>query len=393
MAQSRARAIFHAIMTIHLPVPIATARPTGLGEVAAAAVASVPAPDRHGSFPVEAIASLRAAGLLAAPLPEALGGAGLCEPGGAGRLRDVLRGIGRGNLAAGRVYEGHVNALALVLRYGGDAVRARFSADARAGHLFGVWNTEPNPGGLAIDADAPVLTGAKSYASGAGHVTRPLVTARLPDGRCQMLVVPLDPEDRADLSGWRAHGMRASATGTVDFSGIRVGPHERIGTPDDYFRQPFFAAGAWRFLAVQCGGIEAVLGAHRDHLAATGRGGDPHQRARLGQAAAAAEAARLFVERAAHLATAEPVDAARAVAYVNLARGAVERAGLDAIGLAQRSVGLAGFLEAHPLERLARDLATYLRQPGPDAALTAAAGYVLEAGLPIHALWRDPGTA
>ncbi|TXM73073.1 acyl-CoA dehydrogenase [Methylobacterium sp. WL12] len=378
-------------MTIPFPIAQVNARPVGLAELAASAVARAPAPDRHDSFPVEAMAALRGAGLLAAPLPEALGGAGLCTPAGTERLRDVLRGIGRGNLAVGRIYEGHVNALALVLRYGSDPVRARLAADARAGHLFGVWNTEPaEPGGLAIGPEAdPVLTGAKSYASGAGYVTRPLVTARLPDGRRQMLVVPLDPESRADLSGWRAHGMRASATGTVDFTGLQVDPLDRVGAPDDYYRQPFFAAGAWRFLAVQCGGIEAVLEAHRGHLAATGRGADPHQRARLGQAATAAETARLFVERAGHMATAEPVSGDRAVAYVALARGAVERAGLDAIELAQRSVGLSGFLEAHPLERLARDLATYLRQPAPDGALAGAATYVAESEAPVHALWHD----
>ncbi|TXM88265.1 acyl-CoA dehydrogenase family protein, partial [Methylobacterium sp. WL116] len=118
--------------------------------------------------------------------------------------------------------------------------------------------------------------------------------------------------------------------------------------------------------------------------------GDPHQRARLGQAATAAETARLFVEHAARLATTEPVEGDRAVAYVALARGAVERAGLDAIELAQRSVGLSGFLEAHPLERLVRDLATYLRQPAPDGALVSAAAYVAGADAPVHALWHDP---
>ncbi|WP_375465144.1 acyl-CoA dehydrogenase family protein [uncultured Methylobacterium sp.] len=381
-------------MTIHIERATLAQRLAHVVEAATSAVAHAPAPDRQGSFPSEAIAGLRAAGLLAAPLPEALGGAGLCEPGRAATLRDVLRGIGRANLAVGRVYEGHVNALALILRYGSDTVRARFSADAHAGHLFGVWNTEPEPGGLALGADAegPLLTGAKSYASGAGHVTRPLVTARLPDGKRQMLVVPLDPDARTDLSGWRIQGMRATATGTVDFSGIRIGPGERIGAADDYGRQPFFSGGAWRFLAVQCGGIEAVLGAHRDHLLATGRGGDPHQRARLGRAATAAETARLFVERAARFATAESVDPESVIAYVNLARGAVERAGLDVIELAQRSVGLAGFLEDHPLERPVRDLATYLRQPGPDAALAGAGAHVLDADVPIHALWPDPET-
>ena len=79
---------------------------------------------------------------------------------------------------------------------------------------------------------------------------------------------------------------------------------------------------------------------------------------------------------------------ARAIA-ADGAIGAVERAGLDAIELAQRSVGLSGFLEAHPLERLARDLATYLRQPAPDGALAGAATYVAESEAPVHALWHD----
>lgn len=323
------------------------------------------AEDAHGGFPVRAIARLRRTGLLAAPLPEALGGRGLCDPARVDDLRALLTQTGRDDLAVGRLYEGHVNALALVLRYADPAVVGRLARDAAQGHLFGVWNTEPAEGGLLRDK-AGRLHGAKSYASGAGFVTRPLVTARLADGRRLMLVMRLEPGERADLSAWRAHGMRASATGTVDFSGLGPRDGEVIGAPDDYGRQPFFFAGAWRFLAVQLGGIEAVVETHRAHLAATGRAEDPHQQARFGQAMVAAETSRLLV-----------------------ARAAVEQAGLDVIALAQRSVGLAGFLESHPLERLMRDLATYLRQPAPDFALTGMAAHALAADEPFHALWPE----
>jgi hypothetical protein len=40
------------------------------------------------------------------------------------------------------------------------------------------------------------------------------------------------------------------------------------------------------------------------------------------------------------------------------------------------------------MERISRDLATYLRQPGPDRALTGAASYVLEQQAPAADLWR-----
>src|SRR5205085_2300453 len=77
------------------------------------------------------------------------------------------------------------------------------------------------------------LEGRKTFASGAGHVIRALVTARTEPGAPPlMLVVPLDPGTRHDLSAWRAQGMRASATGTVDFSGLAIGPDAILGGPD-----------------------------------------------------------------------------------------------------------------------------------------------------------------
>lgn len=354
--------------------------------------------DRDGGFPKAALSELARSGLLAAPAPPdasrgGSAGSALGEEPGACRLLEVLRLIGHGDLALGRLYEGHVNALGLVARYGTDAQRRRAAADAQADHLFGVWNTDPAGGGLRLraDGDGIALEGAKILASGAGFVSRALVTARRGEGDPPLMVlVPLAPGERADLSGWRAQGMRASATGVVDLSGLVLPADALVGGPDDYHREPFFSAGAWRFLAVQLGGIEAVFDAWRAHLVRTDRGGDPHQLARLGEGAIAVEGARLWVARAARVASEADLPAARAVAFVNLARLAVERAGLDAMRLAQRSVGLQAFLGHHPLERLVRDLGTYLRQPAPDRALTAAAAEILAAADAVGDLWTAP---
>jgi len=136
--------------------------------------------------------------------------------------------------------------------------------------------------------------------------------------------------------------------------------------------------------------MERLLDLLRGHLRRTGRGGDPHQAARLGQAAIAVETGRLWVESAA--AIAEPPSGEREpgqiVAYVNLARLAVERAGLDLMELIQRSVGLQAFMRPNPIERISRDLATYLRQPGPDRALTAAAEWTLRQEASSMDLWE-----
>jgi len=346
--------------------------------------------DRDDGFPAEDVADLARLGLLAAPVPSWAGGADLGEESGASKLATVLRLVGYGSLALGRLYEGHVNALQFIARYGDAGQQERLFADARAGHLFGVWNTELPESGLVLQngVDGMCLRGVKTFASGVGFVTRALVTSRAAAGTgTQMLVVPLKPGTRSDLSAWRAHGMRASATGTLDFGGIAVAAGDVLGGPDDYFRQPDFSGGAWRFAAVQVGGIEAMFDAWRGHLAATGRGGDPHQLARLGEGAIAVEGARLWVNHAAETVSEGILPSERVVALVNLARLAVERAGLDVLQLAQRSVGLQGFLRPHPLERLSRDLATYLRQPGPDRALTTAAEEILRAGGMAGDLW------
>ena len=88
----------------------------------------------------------------------------------------------------------------------------------------------------------------------------------------------------------------------------------------------------------------------------------------------AQETARLWMQQAAHRAEADDADA-HAIAYVNFARLAVERACLETITLVQRSLGVAAFLRPNPVERLCRDLGTYLRQPAADMVLTEAAAY------------------
>ncbi|MDN3563218.1 acyl-CoA dehydrogenase family protein [Paeniroseomonas aquatica] len=360
-----------------------------LRRILPAIAARAPALDVDGAFPAEDVAALGEAGLLAAPLPPEHGGAGLGTDPAA--LAEALRLVGRASLPLGRLYEGHVNALRLVLRHGDAAQAAAAAADARDGAFFGVWNTDV-PGeilGLEPRAGGIRLQGRKILCSGAGRVDRALVTARARPGDLpQMVLVPLPPGERADLARWTAQGMRASATGAVDFTGLDLPATALIGPAGAYEAQPDFSAGAWRFAAVQAGGIEALAEALRDHLRRTERGGDPYQAARLGEVATAAAGARLWVEAAAVRAEAGAEDS---VAFVNLARLAVERAALEALTLVQRSIGLTAFLRPHPAERLSRDLATYLRQPGPDRALASAAAHVLAAPGAFGDLWAATG--
>ena len=355
--------------------------------------------DREGAFPTEAIAWLRAAGLLAAPLDAAHGGQGLGDPARLSDLLRTLRHIGRGDLSVGRLYEGHVDALGLVRRLGTPAQIGSAAGDAVAGHLFGIWNTQGAPGvrlarhGTGTDARL-ALTGRKIFASGAGHVTRALVTAQDDAGRWQLLMVPTDATSATvDVAAWRPLGLRSTASGEVDFSGIALPPDSTVGAGDDYLREPWFSAGAIRFVAVQVGGAEAVLDATRRLLRDFGRADDPYQRQRLGEMATLVEGAAHWLDAAArrhagHARLAVPAagDAAL-VAYVHMARGAVETACLRVMQLAERCVGPRGLLAPQPLERLHRDLTIYLRQPAPDAAEATVGRHALVSERPAHGLW------
>ncbi len=362
-------------------MPVLSFRDRSIGEPFAAlarrAFDRAAALDATGD-PSDDVADIKASGVLGLPIEAAA--VSMAQ-------LDRLRAMGRSSLPLGRLYEGHVNALQLVAAFGTPAQQRRACGDAAANKLFGVWNTDAaDPVRLVTKGNESRLTGAKFFASGAGFVERPLITARREDGGVQMIVLPLDDggTDRTDPSGWTPLGMRASASGRIDLTDLVVAPRDLLGGPGDYHRQPWFSGGAIRFLAVQLGGAEALGDLFRTHLKTHGRGGDPYQKARLGHIAVALETARLWLAGAAALAA----DRDR-VAYTNLARTAIERACLDVMELATRGIGVQALLRPHPFERVLRDLTTYLRQPAPDAALAQAGDYVLSTREPIDRLWSS----
>ena len=356
--------------------------------------------DRHGAYPYAEMQALREAGLLLAPVPTVYGGGGLGWTAGTQHaLLTVLRSVGEGSLPAGRLYEGHVNALLLIAHYGTQQQKRRAAEDAASGHLFGVWNTEAGDGVAfeLLTGGGLRLRGAKTFCSGAlpawgkndaevqgdggigqlegqpfdySGVTRPLVNGALPGGAWQMTLIPMErAQPPVDPSWWQAEGMRASASARVDFTGVEVGPAGVVGAPGEYMREPQFNGGAIRFAAVHLGGADALLAATVAHLDRLGRLGSDAQRLRLGAMTTAVETGALWLLGAARLAEDPEVPPDDLVAYVRLARCAVELACLEVMEGADRATGAAGIGRPGVLERVGRDLRLYLRQPNPDGAL------------------------
>lgn len=375
-------------------------RATEIAEYCAANAAAI---DRIEAFPVREFELIAQAGLLAAPLQPKLGGLGLgIDASVTYELLMLLKQMGRGNLAVGRVYEGHVNALQLIQTFGTQEQIETYVCDAHARQkIFGVWNAEATDGVKIIPVGERRyrLEGSKTFASGAGYVERPFVNGALPDGGWQMCVVPMDEVATiSDSSWWQPSGMRASASYKVDFSGVELDAKALIGQPGDYFRQPWLTAGVIRFAAVQLGGAEALFDSTRQYLQDLGRTNDPHQEARVGKMAIAIHSGNLWLRGAADLVAAyaprfggypsTPNDGAdKLVAYANMVRTAIEQICMDVIQLCERCVGTRGLLPPNPMERIIRDLTLYLRQPVFDAALGTVGQYALSQSAPASSLW------
>ena len=290
----------------------------------------------------------------------------------------LLRRIGRASLAVGRIVEGHANAVMLIHLYGTSAQRMQVNAATGTGAIFGVWGAEgKDPVTVtAQNGNAMTLSGAKHFCSGLGLVSWAVVPVTLPGGPQLFLVDVRDP-DRADLSAWDVSGMRATASGRYDLTGLTA---QMLGQPGDFQREPHFEGGIWRYCALHCGGLEALAEEARHHIITRQQAADPHQRARLAQLAICALTARHWVESCCRpLATEDAPDLC--VTRALLAREAVEQACLSGIALAERILGTQAFATQNAADRIRRDLAFFLRQANLDGKLAKAGDTLLARGI------------
>ena len=340
--------------------------------------------DHDGSFPEQEFEWIREAALLSVVLP----GATLSFTNqSTSALLNLLKNIGRASLPVGRVYEGHVNALYLIHLFGNSAQKDYWFAQAASKKLFGVWNTQDGQGIKIHDLGNGryQLEGAKTFCSGAHWLNFPLITGELisTDKKgWQMCIIPNEKAQqiKADSSFWKPLGMKASASFRMDFTGIELTEEDLFGAPDAYYQQPYFSGGAIRFAAVQLGGAEAILAETQQFLRNMKRIDDAFQQARVAEMAYLIESGNLWLNQAGNNTDQwlnEPEGTERILAYANMTRTVIEDICLRVMHLAERSVGSRGLMRPQAMERIHRDLTTYLRQPAPDATLTAIGSYVL----------------
>ena len=292
------------------------------------------------------------------------------------RLLDALQRVGGANLSAGRLFEGHVNAVKLLMLHGGP------TAPVAQGALYGIWGADgPDPARI----EGSVIRGQKLFASGADVLDHMIVTVRS-DAGLHLLMFARDQLDGRLFPGeWDMSGMKATASGRCDLDGLAVAEAVTLGAPDAYLTEPHFHGGVWRYAAVQLGAMRRLTVLTADQLRARGQQDAPLQAMRLHRMITACETARLWLAQAACRIERPGATAADAQAAI-LARLRTTDEAVALLANMDQALGAASFATAHPADRIRRDLGLYLRQAGPDALALSSVDRIL-ADPDLHRRW------
>ena len=317
--------------------------------------------DADDSFVAENFARLRAEGLLAAGVPDALGGGGADVR----SLANMLRLLGQGCGSTALAFAMHSHQVAIPAWRWAHQPAARAAVEPllkRVADSGAVLVTSGGSDWIGSSGRADKVEGGyriharKAFASGSPVGTL-LMTSAVCGDRIVHFAVPLDAPEVQVLDTWRALGMRGTGSGDIEIAGLFV-PDDKIALTR--------AAGEWHPLwhiiattafpliySVYVGIAEAardIAVAAMARRAAAGR-----NRRLLGEMDSA-----LWSARVAHDAMISVVErnapSAITVNDVMFGRRAVEAAAIRTVELAMEAAGGAGFYRASALERRFRDI-------------------------------------
>ncbi len=204
---------------------------------------------------------------------ESLARAGVAQLAGAresvtfAREVELVRAVAGADASTARILDGHFNGAERLALLAPGELRERELEAIREGELLlGVWGADPGPGEGAPAAIASgqgegtlVLSGAKTFCSGAGGVQRALVVVRDEQGARRLVYVDVTSAISIDRDWYRASGLRASESHRVEFHETPV--LAILGEPSETIREPWFARDAVRTSATWAGIADRIVAA------------------------------------------------------------------------------------------------------------------------------------
>ncbi|KAA1251111.1 acyl-CoA dehydrogenase [Mycobacterium simiae] len=265
-----------------------------------------------------------------------------------------LAQLAQEDIAAARIAEGHVDAIAIINELGGKP--------PQPGQLWSVWAAESPDAVLNarhIAGDEFVLNGTKVWCSGAGFCTHALVTARVGADQQRLFAITVtDPAVKPLPSTWWNPGMAGSDTRSVRFTNVHG---VAMGEPDNYLSRPGFWHGAIGVAACWLGGARRV--ADPLYRCSASQSADAYSLAHLGAVDAALAAGEAILARAAEQVDSDPFDrAGTAQLLARRVRAIVEHAVDEAITRTGRALGPGPLCEDGRHAQRVADLTIYIRQ-------------------------------
>ncbi len=267
------------------------------------------------------------------------------------------------DIAAARIAEAHLDAVAILHELGGKPPDSR--------QLWGVWAAE-SPEAVVTATDvgggAFTLSGTKVWCSGAGFCTHALVTARVEEGTRGLFAVALvDQAVKALPSTWWNAGMAGSDTRPVQFTNAQA---VAVGDPGDYLNRPGFWHGAISVAACWLGGARRV--AEPLYRCARDESADAYSLAHLGAVDAAIAAGEAMLTTVAAQVDSDPFDRAdTAQLLARRTRAIVEHAADEAITRTGRALGPGPLCQDGRHAQRVADLSIYIRQSHAERDLAA----------------------
>ena len=335
---------------------------TTVATLAPAFAARAAALDEGDEFIAENYAELKASGLLAAGVPQELGGQGL----GLAELAEMLRTLARACPSTALAFAMHTHQVAINtwrLRNQKAPVAPLLEKVAREGLIIvvtgaGDWldssgEAVPVKDGFRVNARKPFASG-----SFAGSVAATSAVVR--DGRSPAevihFIIPMSTKGLSILPTWKTMGMRSTASNDLVLEDVFV-PEAAVG-----IRRP---QGKWHVLyhlvcmlaqplvyAAYLGVAESAR--ERALELVRKRRPDEHLLQAVGELENRLESARIaHADWVAFSSGAQPGPAATSKAMIN--RTLVARGVLGTVDAAMEVAGGAGFFRANGLERLFRD--------------------------------------
>jgi len=338
-----------------------------LDQALAAIAADAAELDESPRFPREAIFHLADAGALAATI------GAIREERSVRAEWQLLRCVAAADSSVGRILDGHLNAVERLEVAAEPEVRERELAPVSAGErLLGVWGADPGPGEgeparLTEIGSGLMLSGVKTFCSGAGGVDGALVMVGNDDGAPPALaLLDCGGEVEVDRSWYRAAGLRASESHRVVFHDAPV--TSILGEPGELSRDPWFSRDAMRTAASWAGMIDAAVAAALGDLALR-HAEEPLAHLAAGRIAAGQGTVDAWLDHAATAADsslARPADLRPCSVAMRAEIAAAAREVLEA---AAAGCGSHPFVTGGRLDRVRRDLETFLLQHRLDPLL------------------------